>query len=167
MGARTPSLEEQMLCGMPVGKQLKRSTPFGGKCQLKVTQQEFPRSRPIPQCSWRGVAASSRKGLPKRLLVPAQPSSASKKPSNLQRFELQGCRLCVSFADCQGASWEVIKLSSSALTQAVPDIKVCKTLVLTTRRLYLPLPASSQPSPGTNLKGRCKRWTLEAHSGTD
>lgn len=59
----------------------------------------------------------------------------------------------------------MIKLSSSALTQAVPDIKVCKTLVLTISRLYFSLPASAQPNPGINLKGRCKRRALGVCSG--
>lgn len=59
----------------------------------------------------------------------------------------------------------MIKLPSSALTQAVLDIKVCTTLVLTTGLLYFPLPAFAQWSPGINLKGGCRRWALGAHSG--
>lgn len=59
----------------------------------------------------------------------------------------------------------MIKLPSSALTQAVLDIKVCKTLVLTTRRLFFPLPAFAQWSPGINLKGGRRRWALGVHSG--
>ena len=59
----------------------------------------------------------------------------------------------------------MIKLPSSALTQAVLDIKVCTTLVLTTRPLYFRLPAFAQQSPGINLKGGRRRWALGEHSG--
>lgn len=59
----------------------------------------------------------------------------------------------------------MIKLSRSALTWAVPDIKVCKTLVLTTRLLYFPLPAFARPSSGVTFKGGCGRWAPRAHSG--
>lgn len=59
----------------------------------------------------------------------------------------------------------MIRLPSSALTQAVSDIKVCKTLVPTSRQLYFSLSAFAQPSPGINLRGRCRRWALGASSG--